>query len=74
MYPLIDSLQPITHWIYNHTTNLQTSIMTNNDPKFVMNTCLICDNVYNPREEHLRTKTGYIQQWQTPVKGNRITE
>ena len=28
----------------------------------------VCDNVRNPREEYLRTKTGYIQQWQTPVE------
>ena len=30
----------------------------------------VCVNVNNPREEYLRTKTGYIQQWQTPVEGN----
>ena len=30
----------------------------------------VCVNVKNPREEYLRTKTGYIQQWQTPVESN----
>jgi hypothetical protein len=25
-------------------------------------------------EEYLRTKTGYIQQWQTPVEGNSNKE
>jgi hypothetical protein len=34
----------------------------------------VCDNVKNPREEYLHIKTGYIQQWQTPVEGNRIIE
>ena len=34
----------------------------------------VCDNVKNPREEYLRTKTGYIQQWQTPVEGNSNKE
>jgi hypothetical protein len=34
----------------------------------------VCDNVKNPREEYLRTKTGYIQQWQTPVGGNSNKE
>jgi ribosomal protein L36 len=30
----------------------------------------VCDNVNNPREEYVRTKTGYIHQWQTQVEGN----
>ena len=30
----------------------------------------VCDNVNNPREEYLRTKTGYIHQCQTQVEGN----
>ena len=34
----------------------------------------VCVNVNNPREEYLRTKTGYIQQWQTPVEGNSNKE
>jgi hypothetical protein len=34
----------------------------------------VCVNVKNPREEDLRTKTGYIQQWQTPVEGNSNKE
>ena len=34
----------------------------------------VCDNVKNPREEYLRTKTGYIQQWQTTVEGNSNKE
>ena len=34
----------------------------------------VCDNVINPREEYLRTKTGYIQQRQTPVEGNSNKE
>ena len=34
----------------------------------------VCDNVKNPREEYLRTKTGYVQQWQTPVEGNSNKE
>ena len=34
----------------------------------------VCDNVKNPREEYLRTNTGYIQQWQTPVGGNSNKE
>ena len=34
----------------------------------------VCDNVKNPREEYLSTKTGYIQQWQTPVEGNSNKE
>ena len=34
----------------------------------------VCVNVKNPREEYLRTKTGYIQQWQTPVEGNSNKE
>ena len=34
----------------------------------------VCVNVKTPREEHLRTKTGYIQQWQTPVEGNSNKE
>jgi hypothetical protein len=34
----------------------------------------VCDNVKNPREEYLRTKTGYIQQWQTPLGGNNNKE
>ena len=34
----------------------------------------VCDNVKNPREEYLCTKTGYIQQWQTPVEGNSNKE
>ena len=34
----------------------------------------VCDNVKNPREEYLRTKTGYIQQWQTSVEGNSNKE
>ena len=34
----------------------------------------VCDNVRNPREEYLRTKPGYIQQWQTPVEGSSNKE
>ena len=34
----------------------------------------VCNNVKNPRKEYLRTKTGYIQQWQTPVEGNSNKE
>ena len=34
----------------------------------------VCVNVKNPREEYLRTKTGYIQQWQTPLEGNSNKE
>ena len=34
----------------------------------------VCVNVKNPREEYLRTKTGYIQQWQTSVEGNSNKE
>ena len=34
----------------------------------------VCVNVKNPREEYLRTKTGYIQQWQTPLGGNNNKE
>ena len=34
----------------------------------------VCDNVKNPREEYLRTNTGYIQQWQTPVESNSNKE
>ena len=30
----------------------------------------VCFSVNNSREEYLRTKIGYIQQWQTPVEGN----
>jgi hypothetical protein len=34
----------------------------------------VCVNVKNPREEYLRTKNGYIQQWQTQVEGNSNKE
>ena len=34
----------------------------------------VCVNVNNPREEYLRTKTGYIQLWQTSVEGNSNKE
>ena len=30
----------------------------------------ICVDGKNSREEYLRTKIGYIKQWQTPVDGN----
>jgi hypothetical protein len=33
-----------------------------------------CNNAKNPREEYLRTKNGYIQQWQTQVEGNSNKE
>ena len=34
----------------------------------------VCDNVNNPREEYLRTKTVYIQQWQTPMESDSNKE